>query len=169
MRLTNYMREAFVRAAMNDVPWIDYIQQMRDVVQADLVEQMTPKQRAVYDDEEIRSFLEEEWVYTPPGAPSCHVYAFGRTITTKAIGLLQDLITLNNEQAEIHGELRNTLTGVAKSVGSTDAPIKALPEFEKYLPAEPAKCTTLPALANVVTSFMQAGWPKDKVKEAETA
>ena len=39
----------------------------------------------------------------------------------------------------------------------------ALPEFEKYLPAdEPAAVRSLPVVANVVADFVKAGWPKGK-------
>ena len=42
-----------------------------------------------------------------------------------------------------------------------------LPEFEKYLPSEtPALDRTVPAVANVVTDFMRAGWPKGQAKPA---
>ena len=42
----------------------------------------------------------------------------------------------------------------------------ALPEFEKYLPAdEPKALRSLPSMANVASEFVKAGWPKKSVKK----
>ena len=41
--------------------------------------------------------------------------------------------------------------------------VAKLPEFAHYLPAEDAPAgRSLPVVANLVTDFVKAGWPKDK-------
>lgn len=54
MRLTNYMRDAFVKALMQDVPQIDYDQQIRDLAMKRCVERLPPKVRALWDDPATR-------------------------------------------------------------------------------------------------------------------
>src|SRR3546814_1087527 len=57
MRLTKLHREAFVRAAINDVPTIDYRAQAQKLVQDFQLRRMPKEVRAVYDKAELRGFL----------------------------------------------------------------------------------------------------------------
>lgn len=46
---------------------------------------------------------------------------------------------------------------------NTDEQLKELyPEFAGYVPSGAPKAANLLALANIVTDFVKAGWPKDK-------
>jgi hypothetical protein len=57
---------------------------------------------------------------------------------------------------------------VAEGASTRKALVAALPEFEKYLPAEvEAPVRSLPAIANVVAEFTKAGWPKGEKKDAK--
>jgi hypothetical protein len=102
LKLTNYMRDAFVRAVMDDVP---------------------------------------RWLET-----------------------LEALVKKKDHDEELRADLHAKIKAVAYSVSTRKALADALPEFEKYLPADDAKAIrTLPVVANVVTDFMKAGWPKEQV------
>lgn len=63
MRLTKYLKEAFVRAAMDDVPKIDYQEKIISMIIAEAVRQLPPKVRAIYNDKSLRGFLEERSNY----------------------------------------------------------------------------------------------------------
>jgi hypothetical protein len=74
------------------------------------------------------------------------------------------LVELAN-QVEKRKELRSKLQATADAVTTRKALIDLLPEFEKYLPADEAKAVaTLPAVANVLSDFVKAGWPKNQPK-----
>jgi hypothetical protein len=62
-------------------------------------------------------------------------------------------------------DLQEKLESVAKSCTTRKQLAELLPEFEKYLPDNaPAASRAVPAIANLVTEFTKAGWPKAKAK-----
>ena len=165
MRLTNYMRDAFVSAAMDDVPREDFEEQARALLVKAAVSCLPPKVRALYDDPATRDFV-------------CHTqlpygfgYAYVPGLGTLPVGTQEKYDGLKKNQKEqdmrLHG-LRCQLHGVAYSARTRKALVALLPEFEKYLPADDsAACKTLPAIANVMADFAKAGWPKDKAAANE--
>lgn len=166
MRLTNYMRDAFVSAAMNDVPREDFEDQIQTLLTKAAISCLPPKVRALYDDPATRDFV-------------CHTqlpYGFNRTyvpgLGTLPVGTQEKYNGLKEKQKEqdtrLH-DLRRQLRGVAYSARTRKALVALLPEFEKYLPADDsAACKTLPAIANVMADFVKAGWPKDSAANAPT-
>lgn len=165
MRLTNYMRDAFVSAAMDDVPAEDFEGQAQALLVKAAVSCLPPKIRAIYDDPDTRDFL-------------CHTqlpYGFNYTyvpgLGALPAGTQEKYAGLKEKQKEQdarHRELTGQLHGVAYSARTRKALAALLPEFEKYLPADDsAACKTLPAIANVTADFAKAGWPKDKAAANE--
>ena len=165
MRLTNYMRDAFVSAAMDDVPAEDFGEQARALLVNAAVSCLPPKVRALYDDPATRDFV-------------CHTQLPGRFNYTYVPGLgalpagtqekYGELKEEQKKQDARRRELTDQLRGVAYSARTRKALVALLPEFEKYLPADDsAACKTLPAIANVMADFAKAGWPKDKAAANE--
>lgn len=68
---------------------------------------------------------------------------------------LEKLQQAYNEEVAKHKELRNSLRSVAYSCTTRKQLLKALPEFEKYLPALTDKTDDLPAISNVMGAFMK--------------
>lgn len=168
MRLTNTIREAFVRAVMNDVPQIDYEEQIVKVMQDDLAAQMPRKVRAVYDDLELRGWLNTPHMYVGHGVGYRYLYGAEGAITEQAVKEISRLGELLEAQEESREALTAKLTGVANSVTTRKTLVEALPEFEKYLPEEVISTKNLPAIANVVSDLVKAGWPKGQTKQAST-
>jgi hypothetical protein len=165
MRLTNTMRDAFVRAAMDDVPSVDYDEQIRSLAVKTAVAALPAKVQAVWKDADTKHHLETSYINfrharvslqipgaVGDGSARTHVETVCAPLAEKAI-----------EQTKARDELQRRLHAVAYSVSTRKALVDALPEFEKYLPAdEPAAIKTLPVIANVVADFVKAGWPKGK-------
>ena len=63
MRLTKVIREAFVRAAMDDVPKRDYEAEIHKLIQNDAISQLPPKIKAIAEDKALRHFLKTESHY----------------------------------------------------------------------------------------------------------
>lgn len=161
MKLSNYIRDAFVRAAMDDVPQIDYDKQAADLVQADFVEQMPPKIKAMYRDKELRGWLGTETVCTPGRLSNVCVYGKALTVTPGTATKLSELSDSKMTQDKQRLDLKQRLRAAAYSVTTRKALVALLPEFEKYLPAdEQAALRTVPVVANLVTDFVKARWPK---------
>lgn len=165
MKLTNTLRDAFVRSAMNDLPYVDYKKQIRDLALKTAVEAMPAKLRAVWNDEELREHLRTSWVRITdcvtgdlPSFPGCT-----EAIETQRTAL-EALHAQHHAQGATRDDLRRKIHAVAYSVTTRKALAQALPEFEKYLPPDEAAANrSLPVVANVVAEFVKAGWPKEKV------
>lgn len=164
MRLTKTLRDAFVRSAMNDVPRIDYKQQIIDLVTADFVNRLPPDVLKAY--KKHPEFISKNYYYISECRFSTTVVrpdsgsAEMTSETREKVRALYELLQAQNTQ---HEGLREKLTGAAYGCNTRKALATMLPEFEKYLPAEePTTSKNLPALANLVADFTKAGWPKNK-------
>lgn len=166
MRLTKTIREAFVRAAMADVPQEDYQAKIHKLIQDDAISKLPPKIKAIAQDKDLRHFLKTESHYIQ-GWDCSNVrvmhpeYERSPNVNTQVEALLVDLA----HQKERINALKAKLQATADAVTTRKALVELLPEFEKYLPADEAKAiATLPAVANVLSDFVKAGWPKNAPK-----
>jgi hypothetical protein len=162
MRLTKTIREAFVRAAMDDVPKVDYQAQIHKLIQDDAISKLPPKIKAIALDKDLRHFVKTETHYIE-GFNISNVrvmhpeYSRSPNVDTQVKALLIDA----TNQRERMKALKDKLTATAEAVTTRKALVELLPEFEKYLPADEAKAVaSLPAIANVLSDFVKAGWPK---------
>lgn len=172
MRLTNTLRDAFVLAVMQGVPKVDYDEKIRAAAPAVIKKHTPHKLRPLVDNPELDSWLRTGYVHLGGVAVRCVIpednYRQDTVYKKFAAAIASDpaiapLIEANKAQTAKANELRSKLKQVAYSVNTRKALVAALPEFEKYLPPEEgAALRTLPAIANVVSDFVQAGWPKPK-------
>ena len=166
MRLTKVIRDAFVRAAMDDVPKEDYQAKIHKLIQDDAIASLPPKVKAIAQDKELRHFLKTEshfiTGYLISNVRVMHPeYERSPSVNTQVEALLVEAA----KQQERMSALRAKLQATADAVTTRKALIDLLPEFEKYLPADEAKAVaTLPAVANVLSDFVKAGWPKNQPK-----
>jgi hypothetical protein len=169
MKLTNAIRDAFVRAAMDDVPQVDYTEAIRKIGTDAVLEALPPSVRKVWDDAKTRPYLvsHTRWM----GGVGVHVPSLGGrwneeelpAVSSKATKAIADLETKKNAQEETRKGLQQKLRGAAYSCSTRKGLADLLPEFAKYLPADDAAAIrTLPVIANIVSDFTKAGWPKGK-------
>jgi hypothetical protein len=166
MRLTKTIREAFVRAAMADVPQEDYQAKIHKLIQDDAIAQLPPKVKAIAQDKDLRHFLKTESHHIS-GWNCSNVrvmhpeYQRSPSVNSQVGGLLTALA----DQVERTKALRTKLAATADAVSTRKALVNLLPEFEKYLPADESKAVaSLPAVANVLSDFVKADWPKNQPK-----
>ncbi len=162
MKLTNYIRDAFVRAAMLDVPNVDYDSLIRKLVHDDAVAALPPAVKKIYLDPNLRHFVRTTYDrYYEVQVSYPHFSDDTRLLTDKVKPKVSQLADLDKVQRELRRELQVKLRNVAYSVTTRKALALLLPEFEKYLPVDDvAAVKTLPVIANVVAEFTKAGWPK---------
>jgi len=167
LKLTNTIRDAFIRAVMDDVPFVDHKETIRKAVLEDALLQAPAFVRKAWPDEDMRRWLETATPYY--GGVSVTIPYNGGWASTFEItpgnrAALEALVKKKDHDEELRADLHAKIKAVAYSVSTRKALADALPEFEKYLPADDAKAIrTLPVVANVVTDFMKAGWPKEQV------
>lgn len=166
MRLTKVIRDAFVRAAMADVPQEDYQAKIHKLIQDDAIAQLPPKVKAIAQDKDLRHFLNTESHHIS-GWNCSNVrvmhpeYRRSPGVNTQVEAMLVELAN----QVDRINALRAKLQATADAVTTRKALIDLLPEFEKYLPEDESKAVaTLPAVANVLSDFVKAGWPKNAPK-----
>jgi len=172
MRLTNTLRDAFIRAAMHDVPMeADHSEEIRKLVLADLVSKLPTKVKTVWDDVNLRG-----WLKTDHNA-YCHVSvnypSIDRTwgdskpkLSADVQKKVDELAKKKKENEDIRDKLEAKLRNVAYSCTTRKQLADALPEFEKYLPEDEAKAIrSLPVVTNVVAEFVKAGWPAKKASK----
>ena len=165
MKLTVSDKDAFVSAVMADVPSIDYAAEMWKLVEPHVVAQMPLKIKAVYEDKDLRGCLQNCKVFLPS-----HIWVIYQPIgqdfrPEKDAALWEQLVALDNlhvEQENARRVLHSKLCVAIRSLKTLAQLKKALPEFEKYMPTEVTATPNLPALANLVTEFTKAGWPKSR-------
>lgn len=168
MKLTNYHRTAFVSAVMQDVPEEPYKEQAQKLFK-NAMDQLWKDQYGAKNFELRKKLCEDEvfcthWYHTPFSTMCYHGlpddYDMFQKKCPDACAEIQRLFELHKAQCEIHNNLETKLKAVAAACTTRKALAEALPEFEKYLPSEAPKGASLPAVANVVEDFVQAGWPK---------
>lgn len=173
MRLTNTIREAFIRAAMNDVPEVNYEEEAQKIGKAAISASLPASVQKMIKDPLASEYLNREYITMPRRFSNFYFYAQrndNSVLQNKHPEVWVQITELHakyEQQIKDHNELRNKLSAVANSVTTRKALVAALPEFEKYLPTDEEKAIrTLPAVANVVADFAKAGWPKDQQKAA---
>lgn len=161
MRLTNTIRDAFVRAAMADVPKKNFEKDIHDLIKEDAKKLLPPKILELVEDQKMREFIKGHSHYIR-GYTINNVWVYGSTyersprVNTKVEALLCEA----EGQVESMNKLEHNLRAAAYSVTTRKALVDMLPEFEKYLPETEAKANrSLPVVANIVADFTKAGWP----------
>lgn len=151
---------------MADVPQEDYQAKIHKLIQDDAIAQLPPKIKAIAQDKDLRHFLKTESHHISGWNCSnvrvMHLeYQRSPSVNTQVEAMLVELAN----QVDRISALRAKLQATADAVTTRKALIDLLPEFEKYLPADESKAVaSLPAVANVLSDFVKAGWPKDAPK-----
>lgn len=173
MKLTNYIRDAFIDAALADVPkGCDHEDQIRKIAAADLISQAPAAIQKAWKDPNLigyirrrsDSFGDVQVAY--PSETDGWSSGGKRQLTADAKMKVDKLAAEMVADFALRKDLRQKLKGAAYACSSSKQLRELLPEFSKYLPAEEEKtCRTLPAVANIMADFTKAGWPKGQKKK----
>lgn len=160
--LTNYQRDAFINSVMNDVPHTDYREAIDNVITEHFVEKLPPAVRRVYDDTSMRNFINLGRLRVKSGYYMVPSNDSDPDASPELIAKVQPLIDLKDRQGDKMHELRTKIKSVVYGCRTYKQLRDKLPEFEKYIPAVAPVASNELVVANVVTAFMEAGWPKGK-------
>ena len=172
MKLTNYMRDAFIRAVMADVPAEDtkgFEAEVHKLVLDDALSKCPPQVRALWNDPKTQPWVSTNYIgfsdrthgayFSSLVVPSANRDNY--SMSDKVVEKVKVIGVQKKAVVESRLELERKLRAVAHSVTTRKLLAEALPEFEKYLPADQEKAVrSLPVVANVVSDFVKAGWPK---------
>lgn len=173
MRLTNAMRDVFVRAVILDVPQVDYGELIRarvlEMVKGHyppLVSQAAKQhpdwlhRTNIYVEREVKgrrtTVVGVSFIFSTDGEA---YRAFRAEVNNDPeVGKLCDS---HLTQAEIRNTLQSELTALAQGCGTREQLLKAAPTFAAYLPDPEVKASALlPVTTDLVRRLKKQGWPK---------
>lgn len=177
MKLTKVDRESTVDAILADVPTTDYNALARKLVEQTLFDVAPTVVQEFWQAQkrgEIDHRLDACSIWMPGGLNSvytglCGSMSAGTFEKTypETWAALEIYAAELAEQKQRMYKLREQITAVLAGCSTLKQARERLPEFEKYLPKE--RDTTgvsgLPAVANVVSELVKAGWPKGQQGE----
>lgn len=167
MKLTNYLRDAYITSVMTDVPHEAYEDQIHKQILDDAVAQLPGPVRAIWKNSDLQGYLDLSSVYPVARTGCVQVPCLNPKnfkLTDAAMTRVLELVNLRDGQSSRLNSLRTRLRSIAYGCTTRKALAEALPEFEKYLPKEEETSRNLPVIANVVSDFVKAGWPKGAKK-----
>lgn len=168
MRLTKSQKEEFIVKVMKDVPrdkLNGLLKQAEQLVIEDALNDAPETIKNAWADPEANPWLSHGHCHTPGRLPILFGVAPSssgswRVLSPAYVHKLSAVAEeYGAEEDRLHA-LEAGLRGVVASVTTRDALLKALPEFEKYLPPEVGNDRSVPVISNLVASFVEAGWPK---------
>lgn len=149
MRLTNYLRDCFIRAVSNDLP--EPTKPTYEDIQKALYDNFATSVKVVYDNPATQNVLKTSWVYLGDGN--------GQTLITASQNYENLPIYVEYQEA---CKKRQAAIGSLRSVANGRTTLKqlqeALPELVKYMADEKKKPTPgLPVVANVYADLKALG------------
>lgn len=178
MKLTKFHKEVFVTSVMNDVPKIEYQDQLQKIIEQDMLDSSPKEVVAALKCKVLRPLLFKAGNTWSPG---WNIYApSGKSVSRHEAGLssiavYSGFVPSENAQAKLSAvcseaamqsvglqELQAKVQGAIDGCTTLKLAQERLPEFAKYLPAEAEKSNYLPAIANLAADLCKAGWPKGK-------
>lgn len=169
MRLTTDMKKAFVKRVMLDTPnrGAELDQRIRDEVVKAAVETLPKEVAAIWNNETIRGYICNYYANIPaPGA----VPNIGVTVPGGSYAGIEKLRSQDWFKALIRDyaegwltwmEIDTKLSATIANVTTLKALKALLPELDKYMPVETETSKNPPAVANLISDMVKAGWPKD--------
>ena len=155
MHLTKSHKDAIVRSILNDIP--DTCEAQKVQAQTDLVKRMGKACRALYK-------INPNALATFYSRYSCMFDSHPPLVMGDADA--QSVLAPYQEAKTKDHEMRARLHSAVHGCKTRKQFIDMFPEFSNYAPAEADRCSTLPAVADVVADvvadLVKAGW-KQKV------
>ena len=169
MKLTSYHRNAFVRAVIDDIPKIDYSEEIRTAVQNYALSKLPVEIKAIWRNNQLRGFLKTRTgyfggVHVEFPCWSDNSRSDGNEIENSKT--VSALIAKATAQRVAIDEVQRKVSSAIHSVTTLKNAKELLPEFAKYLPLEsdpPSKFAPA-VIANLSAELVALGWPKEGSK-----
>lgn len=173
MRLTNSLKDAFVRSVLNDVPLTDYRELLRELVMQDAIARLPDPVREIASNEKYQHFVADHYYHISVKPEQGYETYFGMSISIKMPSneYIESHVIQERKRKYIEGyiaqeqrlaKLRRQLTDAINAITTVKRAKEVMPEFAKYLPSEDEKSTNLPTtiFSNLLDELRGAGFPK---------
>lgn len=150
VRLTNHLRDCFLRAVRSDLP--EPKKPTTETLQAELYASWPESVQKVYDDENTRSFLKNQWWYPGDGCAGTYIITGGKDYEECPSYATYD------EARKKYNDATSKLRGIAYGCSTLKQLREALPDLVKYM-ADEAKPITpgLPVVAGLYDDLKALG------------
>ena len=135
LRMNLTIAEGVCSAIMATVPKIDYEEQRRALIVADIESKMHPKVRAVYDDAKLRDALDAQYFYLDNG-PGLHVRGgHGIKVSAETKAEANKLHEAAKKQSKEREKLSSALIAQLRACRTVAQAAERYPELARYLPS----------------------------------
>jgi hypothetical protein len=164
MKLTNYIRDAFINSVMNDVPEKDFHEEGKKIFVKHYLDLLPKEVQMAWVLPNCKAYIQTRYAsvcgqsfVVPHDGSNGHRNV---DVPLKAKDKIDALTAQYKTQQDNRAALRSKVKGAAYACTTTKQLRELLPEFDRYLPAEEEKTLrTLPVVQNIVADFVKAGWP----------
>jgi len=168
MKLTNYIRDAFINSVMNDVPEKDLHEEGKKIFEKAYLDSLPSEIQLAWALPKCKPYVNTRYagICGSSFPLPCDGSSTHRNLDTplKVKDKIDTLTAQYKAQQDNRNTLRYKVKGAAYACTTTKHLRTLLPEFDRYLPAEEEKTLrTLPAVQNIAADFVKAGWSAKKV------
>ncbi len=171
MRLNNSIKNAFIKAVLDDTGFVDYATQFNDRLKKYFYDIAPDEVKKVYDNPKTQKYIGHNSVSVSYGNDYLGWFSsvlVPHDYNLTDLDILAELAFIKKQEREQNDKRRALeikLQGVIDSFTTVKLAREAMPEFAKYLPEiDGNRCKTLPAIAGLVADLQNVGW-----KPAKTA
>lgn len=176
MILNKHHKQAIVNAVIADIPRVhskDLYERAQKIIDQDILDTAPPEVVAIYRKPELSRFLHVASTNLGYAArrvcSNCLPYVRHipqHTLSDDSVAKLGELVDQALEELKCIKAAEVALTASLAGIKTRKQFVSAYPELEKYAPEAQVKTENLPAVANVMTTLMRMGWPKDRSEPA---
>ncbi len=173
MKLNKQDKEIIIKRIMDDVPSVNYTDQVHKLVRDHFKAQIPPAIKKILADPKLAQHVEKSQVWIEgfsnsyvDGGFTVGSYAYPSDEVKEEIAEIKKLDTAQSgERKSIKQKLESAFAGL----NTRKQALECFPEFEKYLPDADAGIRNLPITTDVIPALVAANWPKGKKPTAKLA
>jgi len=167
IRLTKAMREDILRKIMNDLPQVDYMNQVTDMCRKDVQQQLPMEIKNIIGTRhEIHLSEGQTRIILPNHYSTLRICVrgalYGADVTEETRKAANDLVIKHNAQRETYNKLEQEVETTLAAYTTVAKLREACPQFDKYLPNEAAINHPMTVTTSPIPALQAAGWPKGK-------
>lgn len=162
MRLTVSMKNSLVAAIFGDVPKVDYVTEIEQIVRKTAFDVLPPEIQALPQDV-FQSFIARESYWGSEVQQNFYLPTDNKALTFKILRArlkenprFMELCALHNEQKEARCKIKNEIRQAINSCNTDKQLLARYPEFAKYLPTQ-NEISNLPTVP-IIEHLKAAGW-----------
>lgn len=167
MRLNQRDKDIIVSRIIDDVPVVNYTDQVHKLVREHFKAKLPPDVAKMLRDPKLAQHITKSQIWIN-GFPNVYVDGgFDRAGSNSYMyppeemeAQIEAIRKLSVDQSDQIKSIKRKLETAFSAVNTRKQAAELFPEFEKYLPPEEFRLRNLPITTDVIPALTEAGWPK---------